>query len=72
MEFEIDTAVKIKDDHMTRAWGHANELGIIAGPDPQDCSKDIYKVVLLSGPSIFEAKGIHKAHFEVVKALPIN
>jgi len=31
---KVGTKVKIKDNAMSRAWGIANEVGIVTGPDP--------------------------------------
>lgn len=71
MELKKETMVKLKDNDMTRAWGHANKIGFIIGPDPDGNRPDVYQVTLSPNkPCIFEVKGLHKNNFAVCEDNP--
>ena len=61
--YSVGSRVKIKDNKMTQAWGMANEVGVVTGPDPRGINKDVIAVKLDSKQAICEA-GIHIDNLE--------
>jgi hypothetical protein len=54
----------VRDDSTGRAWGFANEEGVVVGPDPEGSNPKIVRVKMDRGQSIFEIKGIHMTHLK--------
>ena len=62
----IGQKVKIKDNHMTQAWGIANEVGVITEPDPKGRDENVVAVKLDSEKAICAIceAGIHIGNLE--------
>jgi hypothetical protein len=67
MTMKKGTRVKLKTNALTVAWAQNGKLGIIVGPDPRGCNKDVVAVEMDNGVTLFKIKGIHVDHLEIVK-----
>jgi len=61
---KVGTKVKIKDNAMSRAWGIANEVGIVTGPDPGGHNDKVVAVKLDTRDKAICEAGIHVDHLE--------
>jgi len=62
---KVGTKVKIKDNAMSRAWGIANEVGTVMGPDPREHNDKVVAVKLDTRDRVICEAGIHVDHLEL-------